>query len=339
MHTVWKIKSPSTVLLKKPVLCNFLNRYSVSYQKENIPNKHNLVQRFNEIAIMVFYFLKICGLMVPAFLGHEEKTSQTCLCYKTWSFTLTGLAHCHHMSLYTRGICPLPEWKENWPRLWKPVKSCLSIPEVLVGSYCTFFPWMKRPVSVVFWIFSEKLLFKETLTGAKCIQMVYGLLFKRTVNQKRSLSYLTRPPPLLPPHQLDAPVPWTRGMAPLTPESPLAECPSLSDDSPSPTYMTRVVGQPHPVKRQLGTFPDFLWALTCALWCQEERAAGVKCGGLNFGNEPAVAVFPWRVLLTPCSLPLALKCKACVFLPNKATQLVRVEQSPKLFFLSQVKKE
>lgn len=25
MHSVWKVKSPSTVLLKKPVLYNFLN--------------------------------------------------------------------------------------------------------------------------------------------------------------------------------------------------------------------------------------------------------------------------------------------------------------------------
>ena len=219
MHAVWKIKSPSTVLLKKPVLCNFWNKYSVSYQKENIPNKHNLVQRFNEMAIMVFYFLKICGLMGPAFLGDEEKTSQTCVCYETWSFILTGLAHSHHVSLYMHGICPLAEWKESWLRLWKPVESCLSIPEVLVGSYCTFFPWMKRPVSVVFWIFIEKLLFKETLTGVKCIQLAYGLLFKRTVNQKHSLFYLTRPPPLLPPHQLNSPVPWTRGMAPSTPLS------------------------------------------------------------------------------------------------------------------------
>ena len=219
--------------------------------------------------------------MVPAFLGDEEKTSQTCVFYETRSFILTGLIHSHHVSLYTCGICPLPEWKENWLRFWKPVKSCLLIPEVLEGSYCTFFPWMKRPVSVVFWIFSEKLLFEETLTGAKCIQLAYGLLFKRTINQKHSLSYLTRPPPLFPPHQLNSPVPWTRGMAPLTPESRLAEYPSLSDDSPSPTYVTGVVGQPHLVEWQSGTFPKFLWALTCALWHQEEGASGEKCGGLR----------------------------------------------------------
>lgn len=66
MHAVWKIKSPSTVLLKKPVLYNFLNKYSVSYQKENIPNKYNLVQRFNEMAIMVFY---LCGLMCSCLPG------------------------------------------------------------------------------------------------------------------------------------------------------------------------------------------------------------------------------------------------------------------------------
>ena len=47
-------------------------------------------------------------------------------------------------------------------------------------------------------------------------------------------------------------------MAPLTPESRLAEYPSLSDDSPSPTYVTGVVGQPHLVERQSGTFPKFL---------------------------------------------------------------------------------
>ena len=51
--------------------------------------------------------------MVPAFLGDEEKTSQTCVCYETWSFILTGLAHSHHVSLYMHGICPLAEWKES----------------------------------------------------------------------------------------------------------------------------------------------------------------------------------------------------------------------------------
>lgn len=157
-----------------------------------------------------------------------KKPSQTCLCYKTWSFALTGLAHCHHVSLCTRGICPLPEWKENWPSSGN-LSSCLSIPEVLVGSYCTFFLNEKASISG-FRIFSEKLLFKETLTGAKCIQMVYGLLFKRTVKPKAL--YLTDP--LLPPHQLDAPVPKEPGHGSNWLLNPLAECPSFLMTVPLP---------------------------------------------------------------------------------------------------------
>lgn len=49
--------------------------------------------------------------------------------------------------------------------------------------------------------------------------------------------------------------------------------------------------------------------------------------------------FLWRVLLTSHLLLLTFEYMAHIFLPNKVTQLVRVKQSPKLFFLLQFKRE
>lgn len=128
-------------------------------------------------------------------------------------------------------------------------QSCLSIPEVLVGSYCTFFLEWKGQYQWFSGIFSENFLFKETLTGAKCIQMVYGLCL-RGPNQSLNFLLDTTPTPA-PTTSVRCSCSLNQRHGSFDPESPLAECPSPFWWQSSPTYMTRVVGQPHPVKRQL----------------------------------------------------------------------------------------